>query len=183
MKTSRDQMADNRRRILAAAATLFRDRGFDAVTVADIMRDAGLTHGAFYGYYASKQDLIAAALADALQGSAADQAPDLAAYAAFYLSASHAADRAHGCPVAALAAETARLDGDARTAMTLSLRRQIARLAEMSPGDTLDQKRRAAIAGWAAMVGALILARVSNDPALSDEILENTRATLGACVT
>src|ERR1700712_3825548 len=66
MKVSREQVAENRRTILAAAGRLFRERGFEAVTVAEVMKAAGLTHGGFYGYFASKDELIAAALADVL---------------------------------------------------------------------------------------------------------------------
>jgi AcrR family transcriptional regulator len=66
MKVSREQVAEHRLQILAAAARLFRLRGFEAVTVAEVMKDAGLTHGAFYGYFPSKEALIAEAVAGAL---------------------------------------------------------------------------------------------------------------------
>ena len=66
MKVSREQVAEHRTRILAAAAGLFRLRGFDEVTVAEVMKDAGLTHGAFYGYFPSKEALIAEAVRQAL---------------------------------------------------------------------------------------------------------------------
>ena len=64
MKVSREQVAENRRTILKAASRLFRERGYESVTVAEIMKAAGLTHGGFYGYFASKDELIAGALAD-----------------------------------------------------------------------------------------------------------------------
>ena len=66
VKVSREQVAEHRIRILAAAARLFRQRGFDDVTVAEVMKDAGLTHGAFYGYFPSKEALIAEAVGRAL---------------------------------------------------------------------------------------------------------------------
>ena len=66
MKVSREQVAENRRRILDAASRLFRGNGFEAVTVAEVMKAAGLTHGGFYGYFKSKDDLIAETLAHAL---------------------------------------------------------------------------------------------------------------------
>ena len=81
MKVSREQVAENRRMILDAAGRLFRERGFEAVTVAEIMQAAGLTHGGFYGYFTSKDDLIAQALAEALANSSI-RADDLAGYAA-----------------------------------------------------------------------------------------------------
>lgn len=178
MRVSREQVAENRRAILDVASRMFREHGFEAVTVADIMKAAGLTHGGFYGYFKSKDELIAAALADALEKTLPPSG-DLAAYAADYLSTSHRDARACGCVTAALAAETVRLPGDARTEMTASLRRQIERLSRVAPGEDDGQRRRAAIGSWAAMVGAMILARVSDDAALSGEVLDTTRAWLG----
>lgn len=179
MKVSREQVAENRRTILKAASRLFRERGYESVTVAEIMKAAGLTHGGFYGYFASKDELIAGALADVLSRRP-DPTGDLADFAAGYLSAAHRDNRAGGCPTAALAAETIRLAGEPRTAMTTGVKRQITRLSRIVPGETDVQKRRAAIGSWAAMVGAMILARVSDDPALSAEILEQTRSWLAA---
>lgn len=174
MKVSREQVAENRRRILAAASRLFRDRGFEAVTVAEVMHAAGLTHGGFYGYFRSKDDLIAQTVAESLSEGGA-QVADLAAYVGAYLSSAHRDDRAGGCPVAALAPDTVRQGPQARAGMTAGLRGQIDRLAVISPGATPAEKRRAAIGGWSAMVGALILSRMSDDPALAEEVLAATR--------
>src|SRR5438874_2908175 len=69
MKVSREQAARNRERIVETAAQLFRERGFEGIGVADLMKEAGLTHGGFYGHFASKEDLIAEASARALMGS------------------------------------------------------------------------------------------------------------------
>jgi TetR/AcrR family transcriptional repressor of nem operon len=179
MKVSREQVAENRRTILEAASRLFRERGYESVTVAEIMKAAGLTHGGFYGYFASKDELIAGALADVLS-KRPEPTGDLADFAAGYLSAAHRDNRACGCPTAALAAETIRLAGEPRTEMTAGVKRQIARLSRIVPGQTDVQKRQAAIGSWAAMVGAMILARVSDDPALSAEILEQTQSWLAA---
>ncbi|MDF2597981.1 MAG: TetR family transcriptional regulator [Methylobacterium brachiatum] len=173
MKVSREQMGENRRRILDAAGRLFRDRGFEAVTVAEVMREAGLTHGGFYGHFRSKDDLIAAALAELVVAS--EPGPlALPAFAARYLSPAHRDDPARGCPVAALASDTIRQAPEARAAMTEGLRRQIARLTDGAAEP--ESARQAAIGSWAAMVGAMILARMSDDPALSDEVLAQTRA-------
>jgi TetR/AcrR family transcriptional repressor of nem operon len=177
MKVSREQVAENRRTILDAAGRLFRERGYDAVTVAEIMQAAGLTHGGFYGYFKSKEELIAGALGDVL-ARRPEPSGDLASYAANYLSQNHRDNRAGGCPTAALAAETARLAGGARTEMTTGLKRQIERLSRLAPGENAAQKRQAAIGSWAAMVGAMILARMSDDAALSDEVLDRTQAWL-----
>ena len=106
MKVSREQVLENKRTILEAAGRLFRERGFESVTVADVMKSAGLTHGGFYGYFKSKDDLIAQALAEVL-GRAATPPPELAVYAERYLSAAHRSNVAGGCPVAALAGDDA----------------------------------------------------------------------------
>ena len=96
-----------------------------------------------------------------------------------YLSPRHRDDIAGGCPMAALGAETVRQTPEARAAMTAGLRQQIERLSKGAPGATPAEKRRAAIGSWAAMVGAVILARLSDDPDLSEEVLAETRAWLG----
>ncbi|MBS1181573.1 MAG: transcriptional regulator [Proteobacteria bacterium] len=81
MKVSREQMAENRVRILDATSRLFREKGFEAVTVADVMKAAGLTHGGFYGHFASKDDLVAQSLAHSLKASTG-KAVDLPAFIA-----------------------------------------------------------------------------------------------------
>jgi TetR/AcrR family transcriptional regulator, transcriptional repressor for nem operon len=179
MRVSREQVLENRRTILKAAGRLFRERGFESVTVTDVMQAAGLTHGGFYGYFKSKDDLIAQALAEALSPSEA-AIGNLRAFREQYLSSGHRDNFAGGCPVAALASETIRQGSGARTAMTSSLKRQIEHLSQTVPGADRAHRRRAAIGSWAAMVGALILARVSDEPELSDEILSATRAWLAA---
>ena len=180
MRVSRERVAENRRTILEAAGRLFRERGFEAVTVVEIMKAAGLTHGGFYGYFKSKDELIAEALAETLTQTTIVPLGDLASYAAEYLSPTHRDDRAGGCPTAALAAETIRQTAGARAELTAGLKRQIERFSLIAPGENPAQKRRAAIGSWAAMVGAMILARASDDPVLSDEILDETRAWLAA---
>jgi len=178
MKVSREQMAENHLKILEAAGRLFRERGFDAVTVAEVMKAAGLTHGGFYGHFRSKDDLIAETLAHTLTSVPAPAA-DLDGYAGGYLSERHRDDRAGGCPTAALATEAIRQSPEARAAMTAALRKQIEALEAGMPGEDGARRRRAAIGSWTAMVGAMILARVSDDPALSAEVLRETRAWIG----
>jgi TetR/AcrR family transcriptional regulator, transcriptional repressor for nem operon len=180
MRVSREQVTENRRTIVDVASRLFRERGFEAVTVAEIMQEAGLTHGGFYGYFSSKDELIAEALAEALTQIMSEPLVDLSTYAAEYLSRSHRDDLACGCPTAALAAETIRQPVSARTEMTTGIEQQIERLTRVAPGRNSALKRRAAIGTWAAMVGAMILARASDDRALSDEVLDQTRAWLDA---
>jgi TetR/AcrR family transcriptional regulator, transcriptional repressor for nem operon len=179
MRVSREQVAINRQKILEAASRLFRERGYDAVTVAEVMSAAGLTHGGFYGYFKSKDDLIAETLSHVFaQGEVGET--DVARYAARYLSRAHRDNLAGGCPTAALGAETVRQTPEARAVMAAGLRKQIERLsaAKSASGDasTVARARRAAIGSWSAMVGAVILARLIDDPALSNEILDETHA-------
>jgi TetR/AcrR family transcriptional repressor of nem operon len=169
-------MAEHRRKILDSAGKLFRAKGFDEVTVAEVMRAAGLTHGGFYGHFKSKDDLIAETLAQALKPGVAGD--DLAAFTKRYLSPRHRDDFAGGCSTAGLAAETIRQAPEVRSAMTAGLRDTIDRFAGIAPGKTAAERRRNAIGQWAAMVGALVLARSSDDLKLSDEILSGTKAWL-----
>jgi TetR/AcrR family transcriptional repressor of nem operon len=105
---------------------------------------------------------------------------DLATLAAQYLSPEHRDNFACGCPVAALASETIRQAGDARAEMTAGLKAQIERLRRVAPGADETRRRCAAIGSWSAMVGALILARMSDEPKFSDEILSETQNWLAA---
>src|SRR5215208_6469421 len=116
MKVSREQAARNRVRILDAAAQLFRERGFEGIGVADLMKEAGLTHGGFYGHFSSKEDLIAEASARAFEGSLAvwsnlvERAPGdpLSAIARVYLASRHRDNPGAGCLLAALGPEVSR---------------------------------------------------------------------------
>ncbi|MCV9937133.1 TetR/AcrR family transcriptional regulator [Boseaceae bacterium BT-24-1] len=174
MKVSREQMVENRLRILEAAGRLFRDKGFDAVSVAEVMKAAGLTHGGFYGHFTSKNDLIAQTLAHVLAANTGEGG-DPRAYLDDYLSPRHRDNYAGGCPTAGLAAAVRLQTPAARAVMTEGLRSQIDRLGKALPELDAADKRRAAIGSFAAMVGAVILARSIDDPTLSDEVLEQTR--------
>ncbi|CAN7165062.1 TetR/AcrR family transcriptional regulator [Bosea sp. LjRoot237] len=179
MRVSRDQMAENRRRILEVASRLFRDKGFDAVSVAEVMKAAGLTHGGFYGHFSSKDDLIAQTLAHVLAADAGEGG-DLRTYLDDYLSPRHRDNCAGGCPTASLAAAVRLQTPAARSAMTEGLRSQIDRVGKALPELAAADRRRVAIGSFAAMVGAVILARAVDDPALSDEVLEQTRSWIDA---
>ena len=181
MKVSREQVAANRQAILEAAGHLFRAQGFEGVTVADVMKAAGLTHGGFYGYFKSKDDLIAQTLAHVSAEGPAEI--DLARYAESYLSQRNYQNVAGGCAVAALGCETSRQTHEARAAMTKGLRQHIERLSMSAKGKTAAEKRRAAIGSYAAMLGAMIMARFSDDPKLSEELLAQTRAWIASAAT
>src|SRR5262245_37831732 len=110
MRVSREQAAANRERIVEAAARLFRECGFDGVGVDAIMKEAGLTHGGFYGHFGSKDDLAAEAVARALAQGTEKLGGDmnLDAFVRAYLSERYCADRGDGCALAALGADMAR---------------------------------------------------------------------------
>lgn len=175
MKVSREQMAENRQRILEVAGRLFREKGFEAVSVAEVMKAAGLTHGGFYGHFASKDDLIAQTLCSTI-GARKGAKRDLRAFMDEYLSPRHRDNRAEGCVIAGLAADTLRQVPEARSAIADGVQAQIDWMSKQLPDLDEASRRRKAIASWAAMVGATILARTTTDPVLSDEILRATRA-------
>jgi TetR/AcrR family transcriptional repressor of nem operon len=178
MKVSREQVAENREAILRAAGRLFRDRGFEAVGVAEIMSAAGLTHGGFYGHFKSKDDLIAQTLSHLLEKAKRDV--DFATFVETYLSADHRDKAATGCPTAALAAAIPKQSQSARAAMTQAQSAVIERLSKKVEGRGAAARRRAAIGSWSTMVGAMILSRSVDDPELADEILEEARAWISA---
>lgn len=181
MKVSREQMAENRRRILGVASRLFKDKGFDAVSVAEIMKAAGMTHGGFYGHFTSKDDLVAQTLAQALSADS-DGIGEFSDYVRSYLAPGHRDNPGNGCPTAGLAAAIRHQAPATKAAMTEGLRAQIARIEQALPDEASADTRRAAIGSWAAMVGAVILARAVDDPDLSDEVLDQTRAWIDAHV-
>jgi len=186
MKVSREQAAANRERILDAAARLFREKGFDGIGVADLMQDAGLTHGGFYGQFASKEDLAAQACARTLERSASrwdrvigDKTGNpLQAIAESYLSPRHRDDAGRGCALAALAAEAARRGPAVKRAFTRGVRALTDRLTQIVPGRGTAIRRKQALATLAQLVGALILARAVDDKEFSGEILDAVRAAV-----
>jgi TetR/AcrR family transcriptional repressor of nem operon len=181
MRVTREQAAENRERIVATAARLFRDKGFDGVGVDTIMKTAGLTHGGFYGHFESKDALAGEAIEQAFRQSAEklSGAATLGELVAEYLSDRHWRDRADGCALAALGGDLGRQAPAVRRSVTASLRRQLDRLVSVMRRDTAATRRRRAIATLAGMVGALTLARAVDDSALAKEILAAARQSFG----
>ena len=181
MRVSRAEAAQNRERIIEVAAKLFRERGFDGVGVADLMKSAGLTHGGVYGHFASKEDLMAQACARAMEGSlgvlqqAAEHSGEnaFAAVATAYLSPAHRDQPNEGCVLAALGAEAARRGSPVRGAFTQGVRSVVDALTRLAPGKSKRLQRERALATVASMVGALVLARAVDDAELSDEVLQS----------
>lgn len=174
MRVSREQMAANRLRILEESSRLFREHGFDAVTVADVMQAAGLTHGGFYGHFASKDALIAAVVAHSLSADTAEGAA-LETWIDGYLSPQHRDAPALGCPTASMAGLLRQQTAEAKQAMADGVEQQLQRLGAAMNGGTPAERRRAAIGTWSAMVGAMVLARAVGTSPLSDELLAQTR--------
>lgn len=188
MRVSKQQAAENRRRIVETAGALFRERGFNGIGVADLMKEAGLTHGGFYGHFGSKDDLAAEAFTRAMAASMerwealVKEAPGegLALVAGRYLSAAHRDNPAAGCAIAALGVDAGRQQGPVRRAFTDGIRPLIDLLARLVPGRSKAAQREKALATLSGLVGAVILARAVDDPALSDEILAAARTAFGA---
>lgn len=178
MRVTQAKAAESRDRIVAAAARLFRERGIDGVGIDAIMEAAGLTHGGFYRHFRSKEDLVAEAVGLALPGGTAP-ADDLADYAARYLSAAHRDDPGRGCVMAALGGDAARGGAGVRRRFAELVSAQIARFVPWFGGGERPEARARAITGLSAMVGALVLARAVDDPALSEEILAAVRRQVG----
>lgn len=186
MKVSREQASQNRDRVLETAGRLFRERGFDGIGVADLMKSAGLTHGGFYGQFASKEELMAEACARSFAHSleiwsgVAERASGepLAAVMKGYLSRQHRDNPGEGCVLAALGSDAARQGPGLRRAVTEGTRALLDLFTRLAPGRIQARKRERAIHAYAAMVGALVLARAVDDEALSNEILKTVAASL-----
>jgi TetR/AcrR family transcriptional repressor of nem operon len=183
VRVTRERAAANREKILEVAGTLFRERGYDGIGVADIMKRAGLTHGGFYGHFPSKDDLAAEITSrvlgregwlERLTGRAN---PSLTDVVRKYLTRRHRDDAGHGCLLAALGSDVTRQPRSVRRAFTEGLRLRIDVLARVRTGRSAARRRKA-LATMAGLVGALMLARAVDDPHLSDEILEATAASL-----
>jgi TetR/AcrR family transcriptional repressor of nem operon len=186
MRVSREQAAANRERIIEAAGELFRSKGFSGIGVADIMKAAELTHGGFYGHFASKDDLIAQASRRSMQRAAqnwkkvaVESGSDaFATLLTRYLSPRHRDDPGQGCAFAALSGDAARCGKPVREAFAEGLEPLIDILSGIVGGRTKAARRRKAIAALSELIGALILSRAVGGAGLSDEILDAGRREL-----
>ena len=177
-----------RERIVAAAARAIRARGPNGVSVAEIMREAGLTHGGFYAHFASKDELLAEAISHATvetleflektAGDAAGRTPELADIADAYLGAMHCEHPERGCVLAACGAELARADDATRSALHENVRTYLTWLQGRSKGTRRGKAERQAIGTLATMIGGIILARAAGDPAEGRKVLTAVRGFL-----
>lgn len=179
-----------RRRILDAASQAFRERGVAETGVDEVMRRAGLTHGGFYAHFRDKSELVAEACTAAFDAAVPNldriaAAPTAAARARLlidsYLGAAHRDNRGSGCLVVAVAADMARLQGEARAGYSRGFARHLDRLAAALRLSRDPQCNRARVTHlMSALVGALLFARAIDDPAQSDAILHTMRQQLRA---
>jgi len=187
MRVSKEKAAQNRQDMLTAAARLFREQGVSATGVDSITKNVSLTHGAVYSQFGSKEAIAAEAIRLALRGSGrlwqrlverkgAKQA--FPAIVANYLSREHRDAPGQGCVAAALGADVARQPQSVREAFTEEFKDALEFLAEVMPGDDPARRYEDAIAAFAAMAGALTLARAVSDATLSDLILKTTAKRL-----
>jgi TetR/AcrR family transcriptional repressor of nem operon len=179
MRYEKGHKDTTRQHIIEVASRQFRGHGVAAVGLAGIMSDAGLTNGAFYTHFDSKEDLVQAVLANALdrredrlRAVAADNA-GLETMIRDYLSSRHRDRPDDGCPTAALVAEVARHPKATRDAFTAKVSTFIELIATQISAGSAEARRRNAVAIYGIMVGTLQLARAVNDKKLSDEILES----------
>ena len=186
-KTQQGRKEASHERILEAAARAIRRSGYDGVGVADIMKEAGLTHGGFYAHFESRDAMLAEAADRAGAESVAAQ-EQLAASAApedalrtlvkAYLSREQVERAETGCPIAALGSEMPRQAPEVRRAATRRIKEFIDLVGRHSPNWGQPGGHEHALATTATMVGALVLARAVDDPILSDSMLEAARQSL-----
>jgi TetR/AcrR family transcriptional regulator, transcriptional repressor for nem operon len=178
MRVSRIQAAENRETVINVASRLFREHGFDGIGLKDLMESAGLTQGAFYKQFASKDDLAAQASRRALESAfhrwsaaaAANPQDPLGAVIAFYLSMAHCAERMDGCPIVALGSDAARQGADVKASFEAGIREYLELLGRwVGDGDEPSGK---AMAILSTMVGAVVLSRAVNDERLSKRFLQ-----------
>ena len=183
MRVSKEKAAENRQKILTAAARLFREQGVSATGVDAITKDASLTHGAVYSQFGSKEAITVEAIRLAFRGSKRlwqrlverkGREKTFPAIVAEYLSRAHRDAVGQGCVVAALGGEIARQPQSVRDAFTEEFKEALEFLSGLMPGDDPVSRYENAIAAFAGMAGALMLARAVNDESLADRILKGT---------
>ena len=180
MRYSREHKLETHARIVKKASVRLREKGAHGIGVADLMKDAGLTHGGFYAHFDSREALVIEAFAHAMDRSTerwrklAEQTPPeqrMAAIVDAYLTPAHRDDPGHGCAIPTLGAEIARESPKTRKAFAAKLEQMIDMLADQIPDIPRKAARKQAMAAIATMMGALVLARVAGNGEFSEEIL------------
>jgi TetR/AcrR family transcriptional repressor of nem operon len=189
LRLAKGQAEQNRQLIVETASRMFRLHGMENVSVADIMKESGFTHGGFYNHFKSKDALAAEAIASAFDGVASDLSEKLASakhpveplssFIAQYLSPTHRDTKSGGCPAPALSGDAARNGKTVQTAFVKGIETYLDMIAAHLDGDE-QEARQQAIALFSGLVGAMVLSRAvkKGDPTLSDELLSSTRKIL-----
>ena len=184
MRYSKEHKQETHARIVKKASVRLREKGAHGIGVADLMKEAGLTHGGFYAHFDSRDALVIEAFAYAMDRSTehwrklAEQTPPakrLATIVESYLTPVHRDDPGHGCAVPALGAEIARESPKTRKACAAKLEQMIEMMADHMPGVPRKAARKRAMATLATMTGALMLSRIAGNGEFSDEILSAGR--------
>lgn len=180
MRVSRAQAEENRDRVIDVASRLFREHGFDGIGLKDLMKGAGLTQGAFYKQFTSKDDLAALASARAMESAtmrwseaAANTSDPLEAVVDFYLSTEHRGEKAEGCPLVALGSDAARQNAEVRQPFEDGILAHFKVLENLIGGGEELEARNKAMAILSLMVGAVMLSRLTQDEPLSQGILKS----------
>jgi TetR/AcrR family transcriptional regulator, transcriptional repressor for nem operon len=180
MRYSKEHKQETHARIVKKASVRLREKGAHGVGVADLMKEAGLTHGGFYAHFDSREALVIEAFGYAMDRSTerwrkiAEQTPPeqrLATIVDTYLTPAHRDDPGHGCAVPALSAEIARESAKTRKAFAGKLEQMIDMMADQLPDLPRKAARKQAAAALATMMGTLVLARVAGSGEFSEEIL------------
>ena len=174
MRMSNEEKSKSHARIVASASRLFRERGLEGASVADVMQDAAMTHGGFYKHFTNKGALVEAALDEAFSKFVASVEKDESQSALdLYLSRGHLSNPGMGCPVATLGPEVARGPNPLKAVFGAGVRRMVDAIAHRRAGPD-DTRRRKALREFSMLVGAVIIARAS-DPELADDVLAACR--------
>ncbi len=178
MRFEKGHKEQTRQRIIKVASERFRKDGVEAVGIAGLMAEAGLTHGGFYAHFESKEDLLREAMVAAMDTTRerlnrAAETNGLEGLVRRYLRPSHRDTPQDGCTIASLVAEIARHEPQTRAVFSRRVEAFLARIAAHLPERPEAQKQPAAIGILSVLLGALQLSRAVTDPALSDAILEN----------
>ena len=189
MRYSREHKLETHARIVKKASVRLREKGAHGIGVADLMKEAGLTHGGFYAHFDSREALVIEAFAYAMDRSTerwrkvAEQTPPdkrLATIVDNYLTPVHRDDPGHGCAVPTLGAEIARESPKTRKAFSAKLEQMIDMMADQVLDVPRKVARKQAIAALTTMMGTLVLSRIAGNGEFSDEILGAGReAVLG----
>jgi TetR/AcrR family transcriptional regulator, transcriptional repressor for nem operon len=188
MRYVKGHALQTRNRIIEKASYGLRESGANGVSVSELMKLAGLTHGGFYAHFESREALVIEAFAAAMdrtisqwqnlmEGAPVEERFNV--IVAAYLTPRHRDDRAHGCVLPALGADLARSSQKARRTFARKVCEMIDVLARLVPEKSPKEARQIATGALATLMGSIVLARAVGDEKLSDDILEAGRQVLG----